>query len=311
MIIVGAGLSGLIAGAMIRQPGVSIFEKQSELPNNHSALLRFKSSVVGDAVGIPFRKVKVMKAVAGYINPVADAMSYSFKVTGSYTLRSSTTANGEIEERYIAPPDLVQRLGAINQSRFAFDLGMHDAFNVNLREPIISTIPMPALMDILGWERKSEFRSLSGFTVTADLPKDLFDVCATLYIPDPSIRTYRASITDSKLIVEYIGEPREGELNNNDLRYALKNLGIHVNYWEGIRQTATIKASQYAKILPIDEDERRRFIIWASAEHNIYSLGRYATWRPGMLLDDLVNDVRVIQRLIAKPGETYAHKLKG
>ncbi len=60
------------------------------------------------------------------------------------------------------------------------------------------------------------------------------------------------------------------------------------------------------KILPIDEDVRKRFIMWASDKHQVYSLGRFATWRPGLLLDDVVNDVRVIQR-IHKQGN-YEHR---
>jgi hypothetical protein len=32
-------------------------------------------------------------------------------------------------------------------------------------------------------------------------------------------------------------------------------------------------------------------------EHNIYSLGRFATWRQ-LLLDDLVKDIGVIEKLI-------------
>jgi hypothetical protein len=59
------------------------------------------------------------------------------------------------------------------------------------------------------------------------------------------------------------------------------------------------------KILPIDEDIRRRFIMWASDNFGIYSLGRFATWRPGLQLDDLVNDVRVIQRISSTNSYDY------
>jgi hypothetical protein len=70
----------------------------------------------------------------------------------------------------------------------------------------------------------------------------------------------------------------------------------------GLRDCKTlsyqIRPQKYAKILPIDEDERRRFIMWASDQHRIFSFGRYAVWRPGLLLDDLVQDFRVIMKLI-------------
>ena len=67
-----------------------------------------------------------------------------------------------------------------------------------------------------------------------------------------------------------------------------------------------MKRQLYAKILPIPEETRKRFILWATERHNIYSLGRFATWRPGLLMDDLVNDIRVIQR-VAERG-TYDHR---
>jgi len=63
-----------------------------------------------------------------------------------------------------------------------------------------------------------------------------------------------------------------------------------------------IHEQKYAKILPVSDNERKRFMIWATEQFNIFSLGRFATWRPGLLLDDLVNDIRIIHRL-AK-GET-------
>ncbi|NDG64822.1 MAG: hypothetical protein EBY29_15370, partial [Planctomycetes bacterium] len=64
----------------------------------------------------------------------------------------------------------------------------------------------------------------------------------------------------------------------------------------------------YSKILPIDEGERRKFIVWATDQHGIYSLGRFATWRPGLLMDDVVNDVRVIRKII-KNG-SYEYRMK-
>ena len=59
MIIYGAGLAGLLAGNILRKYHPKIYEAQSELPNNHSALLRFRTSDVGTACSIPFKRVKV------------------------------------------------------------------------------------------------------------------------------------------------------------------------------------------------------------------------------------------------------------
>ena len=317
MIIVGAGLSGLIAASMLREECSAIFEAQQSLPNNHHALLRFKTPVVGDAVGIPFRKVRVMKAIQPWRNPVADALSYSMKATGKAELRSIVSASGEVEERYIAPPDLIARLGAQVAGRVAFNQTLADAILASTErlpgaEPIISTIPMPALMEALGWEDRPEFGYHSGEVITVDLPKDLVDVCATVYLPDPQTQPYRASITDNRLIIEISGvDPRIVDVDGAIFE-SLKALGVlSKRMLEVCKRDYQRKQMTYAKIKPIDEGLRRRFVMWASEAHNVYSLGRFATWRPGLLLDDIVNDVRVIQRLVSNRAETYAHKMKG
>lgn len=308
MIVAGAGLAGLIAANMLRNEVSSIFETQSSIPNNHTALLRFKTSVVGDAVNIPLRKVRVMKAVDSWRNPVADALSYSIKCTGTVNLRSSTTAAGEIEDRYIAPNDFMPRLmiGA-GMTKFCFDTS---AFSVRKGdEPIISTIPMPSLMEILGYEfEKTKFEFVKGYTVTYDIPKQhRVNVCATVYLPDPEVSPYRASITDSRLIIEVadgdstISYEECRSVSSQALRVilpALKALGIHGHISaQEVIDGSEINRMKYAKILPIDDEQRKRFIMWASTEHGVYSLGRFATWRPKLLLDDIVNDVRVISRM--------------
>jgi hypothetical protein len=59
----------------------------------------------------------------------------------------------------------------------------------------------------------------------------------------------------------------------------------------------------YSKINPVDDNLRKNFIHWATVKHNVYSLGRFATWRPGLLLDSLVNDVRLIDRWISQASK--------
>lgn len=306
MIIIGAGLSGLIAGSMLR--GSSIFDHAPGLPNNHSALLRFRSSVVGDAVGVPFRRVDVMKSVQPWRNPVADAISYSLKSTGHASLRSILSVSGEVDARYIAPNDLIQRLARqISPEDFRWNADAERVIRDRKGLPIISTIPMPALMDILDYpELRPRFNYVSGATITYDLPEE-FDVCATVYFPDPEIPCYRASITERRLIIEFSNETESFmELNLPENREQLLSMSNAAIYFLGIqdkvdildfRARAKFKPMKYAKITRADEQMRKRFILWATEAHNIYSLGRFATWRPGLLLDDVVNDVRVIQSI--------------
>jgi hypothetical protein len=56
-----------------------------------------------------------------------------------------------------------------------------------------------------------------------------------------------------------------------------------------------IKKQNYFKITEINDAERKKFQRWATVNHNVYALGRYATWRPKLLLDDLIQDVKKIE----------------
>ena len=60
----------------------------------------------------------------------------------------------------------------------------------------------------------------------------------------------------------------------------------------------------------MDEKIRKSFIVRATKDFGIYSLGRFATWRPGLLLDDCVKDIRVITRLIdGSTDEEYKQEI--
>jgi hypothetical protein len=310
MIIVGAGLSGLIAGTMLGDQVSCIAEAEKDVPNKHKALLRFRSSVVGDAVNVPFKKVKILKTSHPWINPVADAISYSIKTSGKAELRSIVSANNDIVERYIAPDNLVETLSIRLKEKFIFAYSMADVLANRVKNyPIISTIPMGALMQCLGYQDIIEFRLMAGTVLTYDLP-DNYDIYCTVYIPSPDMIPYRVSITGNKLIIEVSGIIKKSEDIYNTINSAINVLGLSIPIQE-IFANAKVSVMKYAKISPINEDVRKHFIMWASREHNIYSLGRYACWRPGLLLDDLVNDVRVIQRLLSGDKTHTYNQMKG
>lgn len=299
MIVIGAGLSGLIAANMLGSDVREVWERQTSLPNNHNAILRFRSSIVGDSVNIPFLPVRMMKTAHPWRNPVADALAYSVKVLGSATLRSITTADGEVVERYIAPPDLVHQLGARVGSKLRFDR----SWDGRRLGPMVSTMPMPTLMKIMSYpdyeEVKHFFTYRQGAVIRGQLPN--CDAYASVYIPNPEELFYRVSITGNELYIEYsetsyLERLSEPAFARKQLTQALFYLGLLGRLVHTDEVKFEVKPQQYAKINEVPKDIRQRFILWAS-ERNVYSLGRFATWRPGLLLDDIVNDVRVIRRL--------------
>jgi hypothetical protein len=302
--IIGAGLSGLLAANMLRHRA-TIFEQQAELPNNHSALLRFRTGVFGTAIGIPFKEVNMIKGVYGdNSNPIRNALLYSLKVTGQARTDRSILQSFAQEKRYIAPRDLVKRMAEGLEIRYKSAL--HDS-DGEMKQATISTIPMPALMEILEYPYRKEvqFRSRSGITITATIANA--DAYATLYYPTSDETPYRVSITGNKLIIEMMDDsapalggeyPKLGPPSIFAEYYA-----FHFGFNAKDISEVQAKSQAYAKILPIDDEIRKDFMHWATDRHNIYSLGRYATWRPNLLLDDLVQDVSLISQWINKGGK--------
>lgn len=314
MNIIGAGMAGLLAGGMIRDRKVSIYESASSLPNNHSAVLRFRTTTVGDVLDIQFKQVQMMKAIHEWRNPVADSLAYSLKCNGTATLRSIMSAGPEVHKRYIAPPDLLSQMVDRINGEILFDSKVDASAIAKMEGPIISTMPMPMLMGILGFKDLPEFRYVHGFNVNCEVEE--FNAYVSVYVPDPSELFNRVSLTGNRVTIE-VSMPgssseevkaRMDEIRNDHcqrskfLKDALFCLGIDNAKILSERWSL----QRYSKILPIDESLRRNFIMWATDKYRIYSLGRFATWRPGLLMDDVVNDVRVIRRII-KSG-SYDHR---
>jgi hypothetical protein len=306
MIIVGAGSAGLLAAAMLREQVNAVIEAQPGLPENHSALLRFRTIAVSEALNIPFKRVQVLKASQAWKNPVADAIAYSQKTNGKGMLRSIVSARGEIADRFIAPIDLVHRMSKKIMAPIRY--GETADFKQIAREglPAISTVPMPILMDALGWPNPPRFEYSWLTVVRCDLGPDI-DFYCSLYVPDPGYPMSRISITGSEILIESGWDKAPEMQADTMLRIALRLVGLE--WREGLKPVSSIQ--RYGKILPIDEDVRRKFVMWASQKFGIYSLGRFATWRPGLLMDDLVNDVRVISRLIGDSSEAYSQAKRG
>ena len=293
MLIFGAGLAGLLAGRVFgKNHDVKIIERQEELPNNHTALLRFRTNNISKELGIPFRKVTVRKALVNQMEEVtdrvtiADMNAYSALVTdGVYERSIANLASGE---RYIAPNDFVIRLANGLNIEYAINASCHNTVS----EPIISTLPMPELMKMLEYQNDLSFQSRTIWTINCYIRN--CDVFQTLYLPHGGLREiapYRASITGNKLTLEFNQEPIiDPGFYVIDI---LNTLKIPCGF-----EQVTVKRQPYGKLIPIDDVERKAFIVWATDNFNIYSLGRFATWRKELLLDDVLDDIHHISTFI-------------
>ncbi len=295
--IIGCGLAGLLAANMLHRHSVIIHEAQPALPNNHSAVLRFGTEKVSEVLGIPFRKVKMIKTYLPWRNRAADCLAYSMKCTGIARSDRSIASDTFSADRWIAPNDLVtQMANRIATGKIVFESTLQklpeDAVG-----PVISTIPMPALMKLLGYPNQPDFKWVAGKNLRCKI--NCCDAFVSMYIPDPKFNFNRISITGDELIAEYSGKGAEYPI---DPKFELSQIADILGIERWLFGEPTVKDQTYAKIAPIDDGERKKFLAFATDAHNIYSLGRFATWRPGLQLDSLVHDVRLIERWI---GDKY------
>jgi hypothetical protein len=222
---------------------------------------------------------------------IQESNRYSLKVTGRVLPRSLIAL--EPAERWIAPHDLVSRLAGGAKVRCGQRVDLPMLLAMAEAGPVISTMAMPILMKLLGWNHGDEFESYHVWSVRVRLNLPVVDVYQTIYYPDDE-PYYRASLTGDLLIVEYMADPADNWAV--DVIRVLQDFGIReFDHHPG---EANRVEQRYGKLVPYaDESERRAFILGATDRYGIYSLGRFATWRQ-ILLDDLVKDISVIRKLI-------------
>jgi len=312
--IYGAGMSGLLAAHMLRRFEPVVYEAAPELPNNHAALLRFRSNAVAEATGIPFKKVWVQKAVMGENGDLQDYATikdqncYSLKVSGEVKGRS--IANLAPGERYIAPEDFISQLSKGLNIQYSSPL---ERVVGHSNVPMISTIPMNMLMKIAGWSDMPEFKYQEIITLSATINDPKIDIYQTIYYPYADIPAYRASLTGNKLIIEFINDIDynfEGS-TETDLRISAATYLMHFIASGGAGSAEMIdikfKKQKYGKLISSTGRSGREFVLAMTDLHNLYSLGRFATWRQ-LLMDDVVKDLKVIERMIEQ-RDSYSRRL--
>jgi len=293
--IIGAGLSGLIAAHAF--PAAQIFEAGPRRESHH-ALLRFRTEKVSILTGIPFRRVVVRKGIWAanrFRAPdIAIANQYSTKCLDVISSRSIWDISPA--ERFIAPESFYEQLVDHLHGRVLWECAADFA---GFRTPAISTAPMHVPVQALGWPEATEI-AFTRRPITVQRWRVPFaDVFQTIYFPDPDHTLYRASITGSLLIAEFAGDPSGPWAKALQQAFAIPKLFAHPI--DSVTQS-------HGKISPIDEAARRSIIMRLTERHQIYSLGRFATWR-NILLDDVVDDIGTIRRLMA--ASSYDRKLMG
>lgn len=299
MDILGAGLSGLLAACMF--PEATVYERNSEDAQIHKALLRFRTSAVGDAVGIEFRPVQVHKGIwlDGKFEPpsIRNANLYSKKVLDG-RLMDRSVWNLEPVVRYIAPEEFPAMLREKCKGRILYNNPI-EATDFRSDVATISTLPlnfalkMAANFDPITFGLYEGELKFERWPIRVDRYRILkrSDVYQTVYFPGEKTSVYRASITGDMVIVESIGKPSK-------LDQAMDTWPEAFGLYPGEYTQIDSVEQHYGKIEPIENDAlRKRMIFELTSKLNIYSLGRFAVWK-NILQDDVLKDIFVIKKLL-------------
>ena len=311
--VVGAGLTGLIVSNLLVARGydVTVFELQEELPHNHRAVLRFRSPKLGDALGIEFEKVQALLCLSNYYypNPLVSAMHYSRATNGIMRTDRSITRlmdGPKLVDRWIAPANLRDIL--LERIRDRVQFGTPHKI-IACKGIVLTTVPMYSTFEhasslkIKSWQGKEiEFCAAPYTTVT--MKCNDMDAYGTVYnvMPNVSSPWTRLSITGSEIILEMSERWGVGCLDRDEVGKRAKTLAKVILFLaleiDQIPDKPHVYRSLGDRISPIDERTRKSFIMYLTDQHQVYSIGRFATWRPGMLLDDLIKDTAIVASMI-------------
>lgn len=289
--IVGAGLAGLIAAHA--WPQAQVLEAAARPRAGHRALLRFRTEAVGRLTGIEFRRVTVRKglwAEGEFRAPsIRWANMYAQKVMGDGRLVGERSIwKLDTVERFIAPDNLYEQLIDAVGSRIHWNTNA----SFGTGQLLVSTAPLPVVLRALEITAPVEFPR-AGIRVTRWRVRGA-DVFQTVYFPERCLGVYRASITGDVLIAESTAPLDEADIAEIERAFGLRMEECEL--LEAVEQ-------KFGKIAPIDDAVRKQLLFRLTHEHNIYSLGRFATWR-NLLLDDVVDDVTAIKKLL-KANSAY------
>ncbi len=302
MYIIGAGLAGCLAA--IKYPEATVLEANPEPTVNHKALLRMRTPMVPVLTGIMFKAVPARKFVWDGAKSKCranafDIINYSRKTTGSVSLRSISELKNSI--RYIPPNDLHEQLLKRIGDRIKYDQIVNTISNGVIATgkdewmahgPIISTMAIGDNLFATDTDIDMKFNIEARAIYISRIELISYDIHMTVYFPDPDLAVYRASISGNILTVEANNILSDVDMEEVKAAFCIRPEDINV-------VTLNNHPQSMGKIQPIPDEVRKTLLHKMTQEHNLYSLGRYACWR-NILLDDVVQDIEVIDRLITQ-----------
>lgn len=319
IVIIGAGVAGSISFEYFRNFKPTIFDsdiKKNTALKNHEAIIRIKNKKLGDILGCSLKEIEVTKEIysEGKIYKRSNSRLnnlYSYKTNKAFMNRSISGTKDQNQKRYLLPanftvePFVGWELVGIKKKYLIFidtisGTEQHVSYDV-----CISTIPLPTLLKIIGYKHNMYFGYENIFIKKIKYSLKAKGIYQTIYFPDLYLDTYRATLEENCLTVESMNELTGDEITIIESAFGLDCLSTESEVFLNHKQ-------KFGKIQPVEYDyERKAALLYLTKEYNIYSLGRFATWRQ-VMVDDLVGDLEKIKSMIYtnKAITEYDLKLK-
>lgn len=298
--IIGAGLSGIFASEYLSRRGIecTVFEK-TDGSFHHQGVLRFKNKMVPQYLNADWEEIEIAKGFLykGQVyNSATIAMNnlYSRKTTGEYHKRSVMSDSTDTK-RYIltSEPRLGEncryncKISGIEKGRLFLDSDMGKIPSSPF-DFIVSTVPIYSAAELCGIPVFEEFKlkTIHSAIANLDVPSTIFQ---TLYVIDPEISIYRVTIHRRQIIVESVSPVDYDECDK-----VLKHFGINMS----LKFQFAAWTGGVGKIVPINDIERRKLILKMTQKFNVFSFGRYAVWKPRLVLDNMLGDIERIHKMM-------------
>jgi hypothetical protein len=307
LIIIGSGMSGMLASIANSQTSPCLFEASDSAVGmgSHLAVMRFRDERVPMMLGSEYFKVRVTKAIF-YHNTIYKQCTpqfnnlYSIKTSNHLGVRS--ISNLEDAERFVIKDTSsirfetskvfyshrLVRLECEGASNFA--VFQHQDKEVRVGYDFcISTIPLNCIATAAKLAGDTSAFKCSPVWITKCLLGISSSVYQTVYFPSPETAAYRASLEGKPLTIESVDA-----IKPEDLELVARALGLTPSLYS----TTTLNRKRpMGKIIPVEDDFRKSLVCELTDKWSVYSLGRYAIWK-SIRSDEVIGDIEMIKKMM-------------
>jgi len=307
VVIIGAGISGLVAAGAFRGQDVTVIESSGSIPlfKDHHAVMRLRNDRIKEYIDCKVTPINVQKSVY-HEDKLYD--SATIEMNNRYSLNTRGVLGerslGDLGKQERFTLDEIYPSGSVNfefgrDVRVIIDGTVCCWENIIPYDICISTIPMPSLLKILKIESDQKFEANDIHVFKTTLPFDS-TVHQTIYFTEADM-PYRATIEGREIIIESVSE-----IGNFELVHSLKPFGLGEADLDPDKHRTTVQ--KMGKLVPIDDIARKRIMTDITSKFSIYSFGRFATWK-SIRIDQTLDDIEKIKTMVKVVNREFYYDL--